>query len=156
MIERFDRRMIEQFLREKDIRYLTDEEGDFIVDFYGDDMPDYRLELSALGGAEVLSIRIFPVPTYPEEMRDRIEGFVAGWNRRTRWPKAYITDDPRGRGIDVYGESAFPLGPGVHQALLEHFIGTTWSAGYDMLTELARAVDAPGGGTPETWVPERG
>ncbi len=78
---------------------------------------------------------------------------MAGWNRRTRWAKAYIAEDARGRGIEVIGENSFPLGPGIHQELLEYFIGATMVAGCEMLAELTCAVDTPGT-DPENWVRE--
>lgn len=155
MIEQFDRCMLERFLRDQGLRFLTDQDGDFFLDFYGEeDAPDYEVTLCVQGdSANVLVIRISPRVVYPEPLRDRIEGFVAGWNRRTFWPKAYLAEHERGRGIKVIGESAFPLGPGIHQDLLECFLGSTMAAGYDMLIELAQVV-AGSSDQPESWVSE--
>jgi hypothetical protein len=157
VIERFEPRLIELFLRDSDLRFLVDQDGDFIVDFYGDDVPDYRVRLSAEGvDAEVLCIRIGPDICYPETVRDRIEGFVAGWNRRMRWPKAFVTEDARGRGIRVTGENSFPLGPGIHQALLDNFIAVAIGAGRQLITELTLAVDTLSSTELETWLRQAG
>jgi hypothetical protein len=89
MIEKFEQRQIERFLRESGLRYLIDQDGDYIVSFYGDDIPDYRVQFSAEGvDNKVLAVCVSADVPYPEHMRERIEGLVAGWNRRMRWPKA--------------------------------------------------------------------
>ena len=158
MIERFDRSMIERFLRSNDLRFLVDQDGDFVVNFYGaEGVPDHRVQLSAEGeDRDVLCIRVVAEPIVAESMRDRIEGLVAGWNRRARWPKAFIADDVRGRGILVVGETSFPVGPGVHQALVDNFIAVSTAGGWHLLAELARAVEAPGVAEIEQWMRRTG
>jgi hypothetical protein len=104
----------------------------------------------------VLCIRVGTDVNYPEAMRDRIEGFIAGWNRRMRWPKAYVYDDRRGRGIRVIGENSFPLAPGIHQALLDNFIAVSIAAGRQMLAELAPALSTPVATQFENWLRETG
>jgi len=157
MIEQFQRCQIERYLRERDLRYLVDQEGDFIVDFYGDEIPDYRVQLSAEGAnGEVLGVRLGLETPHPETMRDRIEGFVAGWNRQMRWPKAYVIEDRRGRGIRVIGENSFPLAAGIHQELLDEFIEVSIRAGRQMLGDLVAAAQTPTGDELETWLRRAG
>ena len=157
MIERFDRAQIARFLRNNNLRFLVDQQGEFTIDFYGDDVPDYRVQIGAEGAhADILYVRIAGDVTYQESARDRIEGFVAGWNRRTFWPKAFLAEDSRGRGIRVIGETAFPLTSGVHQELLDTFIEISMVAGRHLLGELTVAASAASGTELETWLREAG
>lgn len=158
MIERFQRHLIERFLRANDLRYLIDRDGDFVVDFYGDGIADYRVQLSAEGAdADILCITIASDTAYPEALRERIEAFVASWNRARRWPKASIVDDFRGRkAIRVVGDTSFPLNAGIHQALLDDFISVAISAGRHMLTDLASAANTPSSDELETWLDQTG
>ena len=157
MIEDFGPPLIERFLRARELRFLVDQDGEFLVDYYGDDVPDYRVQLSAEGpNGKVLCVRIGPATVYPEQLRDRLEGFVAGWNERMRWPKVYLCDDSRGRGIRVIGENSYPLTPGVHRDLLDKLIATSIMAGRQMLVELNSAVGGPTGDELETWLRRTG
>src|SRR5262249_43270319 len=114
---------------------------------------DYRVQLCAEGpNADVLCIRLRPDVIYSETMRDRVEGFVAGWNRKTRWPKAFVADDRRGRGIQVLAENSFPLSAGIHQALLRSFIMVTIESGSQLIGELVEAVTTSGDTELETWL----
>jgi Putative bacterial sensory transduction regulator len=153
MIERFERQLLESWLRQSELRFLMDPEGDFVLDFYSDHGPDYRVQLSAEGPeADVLCIRVHPDAIYPEALRDRIDAFVAGWNRKTRWPKAFVVNDSRGRGIRVVGENSFPLGPGIHQELLDTFIVITIDSGQQLIAELDATANAVVSAQLETWL----
>ncbi|OBI84438.1 YbjN domain-containing protein [Mycobacterium sp. 1245805.9] len=153
MIQSFERQLIENWLRASELRFLMDRDGDFVLGFYSDHGPDYRVQLSAEGPeADVLCIRIHPDVVYPEASRERIDAFVAGWNRKTRWPKAFVVNDSRGRGIRVVGENSFPLGPGIHQALLDTFIITTIDSGQQMVAELDATANAVVSAHLETWL----
>lgn len=158
MIERFQREMIERYLRANNLRYLVDCGGDFVVDFYGDDVPDYRVQLSVEGvDADILCITISTDTAYPEAIRDRVEAFVADWNRDKRWPKVSIINRFRGStAIRVIGDMSFPLGGGIHQALLDDFISVTMRAGSQMLRNLASAVSTPSSAELETWLGQAG
>jgi putative sensory transduction regulator len=149
----FERQRVESWLRDHQLRFLVDQEGSFFVDFCSEEGPDYRVQLSAEGAdADVLCIRIRPDVIYSEAMRDRIEGFVAGWNRKTFWPKAFMADDWRGRGIRVVGENSFPLGPGIHHALLHNFIMVTLESGRGLIAELTATVNAADSTEFEAWL----
>jgi Putative bacterial sensory transduction regulator len=153
MIQRFERQLLENWLRASELRFLIDRDGDFVLDFYSEHGPDYRVQLSAEGPeADVLSIRIHPDVVYSEALRDRIDAFVAGWNRKTRWPKAFVVNDSRGRGIRVIGENSFPLGPGIHQALLDTFIVTTIDSGQQLIAELDATASAAVSPELEAWL----
>jgi hypothetical protein len=158
MIERFQRHLIERYLRANSLRYLVDCDGDFVVDFYGDDVPDYRVLLSVEGvDADILFIAISTDTAYPEAIRDRVEAFVADWNRDRRWPKASIVDGFRGRKtIRVIGDMSYPLGAGIHQALLDEFINVTMRAGSQMLRNLTSAISTPSSAELETWLGQTG
>ena len=153
MIERFERRRIESWLRERELKFLINQDGDFVVDFFSEQGHDYRVHLCAEGAnTDVLCIHIRPDIIYSETKRDRVEGFVAGWNRKMRWPKAFITDDWRGRGIQVLAENSFPLDAGIHQELLSSFIMVTIDSGRRLIAELAATVDTCGEAELETWL----
>lgn len=153
MIQRFERQLLESWLRDSELRFLINQDGDFVLDFYSEHGPDYRVQLSAEGPeANVLCIRIHPDVVYSEAMRDRIDAFVAGWNRKTRWPKAFVINDSRGRGIRVIGENSFPLGPGIHRALLDTFIVTTIDTGQQLIDELDVTANAAVSTQLETWL----
>jgi hypothetical protein len=157
MIEEFGSNRIERFLKDNEFRYLVDQDGDFWVSFYGREMPDYRVVISVEGrDRDILSVRMSTDVTYTDTLRERIEGFVAGWNRRTRWPKTYLADDRRGNGFRVIGENSYPLGAGIHQELLGDLIGSTIVAGREMLKQLAAAANIAGGDELETWLRETG
>ena len=157
MIERFGSDRIERFLKDNALRYLVDQDGDFWVSFSGNDFPDYRVILSVEGvDRDILCIRVNTDDIYSDTVRERIEGFVAGWNQRMRWPKTYLAEDGRGRGFRVVGENSFPLGAGIHQELVSDFIGSSIVAGRQMLKELSAATGIAGGDELETWLRETG
>ena len=157
MIEPFGPQLLERYLRDNELRFLVDQDGDFLVDFYGEEVNDYRVQLSAEGvDREVLCVRIGTDVTYTEALRDRIEGFVAGWNRRTRWPKVYVADDRRGRGMRVVGENSFLLTAGIHQKLLDDFITMSIMSGRQMLVELGSAVTTVSDGEFDNFLREAG
>ncbi len=153
MVEKFERAMIERFLRDNDLRFLVDQDGDFVLDFDGDDVPDYRILLVVEGADEdILAVRIITGKPLPESARGRLERFVAEWNRSTRWPKAYLVDDSRGRGVNVVGGSDYPLGAGVHPELLSDLIVVNLSAASQFMRDLRDALGTPTSGELETWL----
>jgi hypothetical protein len=91
----------------------------------------------------------------PNTIRAQAEAFIAGWNRRMRWPKAYLVDDDkRGRGFWIMGENCFSLEPGIHQALLEHLIDVSMAAGRQLLRQYTAAL--AGVDELDTWLREAG
>jgi Putative bacterial sensory transduction regulator len=157
MIEQFGPELIERFLKDNGLRYLVDQDGDYWISFYDSDVPDYRATLAVEGADRgILCIRMSTDVVYSDKMREPVEGFVAGWNRRMRWPKTYLADDPCGRGFRVIGANAFPLAAGVHQGLLNELIASTLIAGRGMLIELAAATSVAAEDELETWVRETG
>ena len=157
MIEQFGPTLIERFMKDNELRYLVDQDGDFWVSFYGNDAPDYRVLLSVEGAdRDILCIRVSTDVIYPDTVREPVEGFVAGWNRRMRWPKTYLADDTRGRGFRVIGENAFPLAPGVHRELFDELIATMVVSGRRMLIDLAAVTKIAAGDELETWLRETG
>jgi Putative bacterial sensory transduction regulator len=157
VIEKFGPQMIERFLREHELKFLVDQDGDFWVALHGEGVPDYRVILSVEGhDADILCIRTSAELPYPDIFRDRVESFIAGWNRRMRWPKAYIHDDARRGGFRVIGENQFPLATGIHPELLDDFIVITINASRNLLAELAPAVHLPTADQLESWLRETG
>ena len=157
MIEQFGPELIERFLKDNGLRYLVDQDGEYWVSFYGSDVPDYRATLGLVGANRgILCVRMSTDIVYTDKVREPVEGFVAGWNRRMRWPKTYLADDPRGRGFRVIGENAFPLAAGVHQGLFNELIASTLIAGRGMLTELAAATSIAAGDELDSWARETG
>jgi hypothetical protein len=157
MIEEFGSKRVERFLKDNELRYLVDQDGDFWVSFYGPEVPDYRALISLEGPErDILCVRMSTDVVYTDTVRERIEGFVAGWNRRIRWPKTYLADDRRGHGFRVIGENSYPLAAGIHQELLSDLIASTILAGREMLKGLAAAASVAGGEELETWLRETG
>jgi hypothetical protein len=157
VIEEFGPVMIERFLREYELKFLVDQDGDFWVSLHGEGAPDYRVMLNVEGpDRDILCIRVSTELPYPEIFRDRVEGLIAGWHRRKRWPKAFIHDDARHGGFRVIGENQFPLNTGIHQELLNDFILTTINSGRSLLADLAAAVGLRTADQLETWLRETG
>jgi hypothetical protein len=155
VIEKFGPLMIERFLRENELKFLVDQDGDFWVSLHGEGVPAYRVLLSAEGhDSDILCIRASAELPYPDAFRDPAEGFIAGWNRRTRWPKAYIREEVRHGGFRVIAENQFPLATGIHPELLNDFITTTIAASHNLLAELAPALDLPTTAELESWLRE--
>jgi hypothetical protein len=157
MIEEFGPKMIERFVRDAGYKFMTDQSGNYVLDFYGDNVPDYRVHLSVDGqDRSILFIQISPRITYPEGERDRLEALMSGWNRRTRWPKAYLLDDSRGRGIRVIAENAYPLVTGVQQQLVDALILANVHGASNLLREVSAGMGTSTVDELEAWLRRTG
>jgi hypothetical protein len=157
MIEKFGPDMIEKFVRDGGYKFMTDQSGNYVLDFYGDDIPDYRVHLCADGtDGSVLFVQISPRITYPERERERLEALMSGWNRRTRWPKAYLLDDSRGRGFRVIAENAYPLITGTDQQLVAALILANMHGASNLIREVTTAVGTATADELEAWLRRTG
>ena len=141
-IESLAPQLIERYLREHELKFLINQDGQFLVHFCGDDVPDYRVGIGIEGSdAQILTVLVSTETPFSETMRAPAEAFAAGWNRTKRWPKAYLDDDPHGRGLWIVGENCFTLGSGVHRALLDELLDTSMLTGRQLVSDSAQALD---------------
>jgi len=131
-VKRFSRDMIRRYLDSTDLTYLRDERDDFRVDFAHDDELDGAISfwLMAVGeNDEVYGIEARSTRRFPREIWDWCLFVVNEWNKRMRYPKAYLyVGDDTARTGEIRLEQYFDLEQGVHQALVDSMTATTMGA----------------------------
>jgi hypothetical protein len=152
MIQQFGPDMIERCLRDAELRFMIDQSGNYVLDFAGDDAPpDFRVFVCAEGSSrDVLFIQGSPRDPYPSHARARLEAAAQGWNSSSRWPKAFVTESPR--GIRIFAENSYPLGAGVHQQLVNELIMSNLHAADKLFSTSHEAVVSESADGVEHWL----
>ena len=121
--------LITNYIKSNDWRYLTDSDGDMLVNFTADSDSGY--EWSAyfiLTGehSEVYQLMVRPAKTYPKSEWPRVVLVCYEWNKRWRWPRAYldIPDDAADTETRIILDGAMDFEKGVHQELFDDYTDT--------------------------------
>lgn len=148
LVRTFSPEMLRRGLDTKDWRYYIRKGPDpwFVIHFVYDPIADRETKIMAavLGrDRDILHVE------WTGDRRTSADQFGLGyrlcneWNNRFRWPRAYL-DIPSLRKAAEEGELReespsgllsldfnLPLGPGIHQALLNHFLDRFFDAGWE-------------------------
>jgi|SRR5947209_14918265 len=132
-VKQFSRDMIRGYLDRADLTYLRDVREDFRVDFAHDDDLDCAVSfwLMAVGErGEIYGIEGRSTRRFPRETWDWCLLVVNEWNKRMRYPKAYLyaVEGEEAKTGEIRLEQYFDFDKGVHQGLVDSMTATTMGA----------------------------
>lgn len=107
-------------LRRLDVHFLTDPTTGNLVAMW-----ERHAVMFALEGPEqdILMVRARAHGTVPPEWADRAYPAMNSWNHDRRFLKAYVGDPSETGRMPLYAEMQIPMVPGVHDQLLDEFLG---------------------------------
>jgi hypothetical protein len=153
LIEEFNHELIERYLELRGLQFNRAGNGrEFLVPL-GGEHSGVRVRLRISGSkSNILTIRVTPAEHYQTTQRHRLMELVNGWNRDTRWPKAYVRETSTPDLVGVVAENCYPLMDGIHFEAFTRYVDYAIGGAVELFDTISQGIELPSARTMDLWL----